>query len=423
MRRVMRRGFLVLLCGLGFIAPAAAQEAPIVRIEIEPEVVSVGEPVELRITLLAPTWFPKPPVYPSFELANAMTREPPDSSYPISARVGADTWSGILRSYEIYPLIAATYRLDAKTVTVTWADPETRSPITREVGLPTVEFRAVVPSGAEALDPYLAGRAFTITREIEGEIEGEVKALSVGDALVVRYTAELVGLAAVFLPPMFSDLRAEGAAVYAKEPVVEDGERARRVETLTFVLESSGEFTLPGVEFEWWNTTTGTIETVSVPALSLPVSGTLLSPGGATGTALTGLLLMGLGAGAVTARRWLPWLRARWRAAEQTRRCSEAHAFGELRRSLRAGEAYAIHHALLVWLERLQPGLDSRGFAREHGDTALQQGIEGVIAALYAAPSVSFDGDNLERAFMAARKDLMGRRAEATHNGLPALNP
>ena len=131
----MRHGFLALLCGLGFIAPASAQEPPIVRMELEPKVVSVGEPVELRITVLAPTWFPRPPVYPSFELANAMTRVPPDSSYPISERVGAETWSGITRSYELYPLIAATYRLAAKTITVTWADPETRSPVAREVGL------------------------------------------------------------------------------------------------------------------------------------------------------------------------------------------------------------------------------------------------------------------------------------------------
>ncbi len=44
----MRRGLLALLCSLTFIASASAQEAPIVRMEIEPQLVSVGEPVELR---------------------------------------------------------------------------------------------------------------------------------------------------------------------------------------------------------------------------------------------------------------------------------------------------------------------------------------------------------------------------------------
>ena len=73
----MRHSLFVFLSFLVFVASAFAEEAPIVRIEIEPKVVSVGEPVALTITVLAPTWFPKPPVYPSFDLANAMTRVSP----------------------------------------------------------------------------------------------------------------------------------------------------------------------------------------------------------------------------------------------------------------------------------------------------------------------------------------------------------
>lgn len=417
----MLHRLLTLLASLIFLTTASADEVPIVRMEIEPEVVSVGEPVELRITVLVPTWFAKPPIYPSFEMANAMTRLPPDSSYPTSERVGAETWSGIVRSYEIVPLIGATYRFDPKTVAVTWANPETSRPLTRDVRLPAAEFRAVVPPGAEALDPYLAGSKLTITREIEGEIEG----LSVGDALVVRYTAELEGLAAVFLPPMFSDPRAEGAAVYAKAPVFEDGNPARRVETLTFVMQSGGEITLPGVELEWWNTTTGAIETASVTALSLPVSGTLLplvEPGSRSETGMAVLLLAALGAGVVTARRWFPWLRARWQLAEEARLDSEAHAFGLLRNSLRGKDPRAIHRALLLWLGRLQPGLDARGFVRDHGDTALKHGVEGVIAALYARANVSFDGDNLESGFKTARRHLLRSRAESERSGLPPLN-
>jgi hypothetical protein len=418
----MRSGLFVFVVAVFLVASASAQEVPIVRIEIEPDVVSVGEPVELRVIVLAPTWFPKPPVYPTFELANAMTLVPPDSSYPTSERVGTETWSGISRSYEIYPLIGATYRLDAKTVSVTWSDPETRLPLTRELPLPAVQFRAVVPKGAEALDPYLAGRALTVTREIEGEIED----LSVGDALVVHYTAELSGLAAVFLPPMFNDPSVEGAAVYAKEPVVENGEPARRVETLTFVLESSGELTLPSVELEWWDTTTNTVEVAVVPTLSLPVSGTLFSvirTDSATGNAFIWVLLVGFGAGAYLLWRWLPQLRASFQSAAEMRRLTEAYAFSELRRALRTGDARTIHDAMLGWLERLNPELDAREFANDHGHTALQQGIERIIASLYANPSVPFEGDNLESAFVSARKDLLSRRAQATLDSLPELNP
>ena len=70
--------------------PASAQK-PIVRITATPKAVPVGEPVALDVTVLVPTWFPKPPGYPAFELTNTITRLPPDSSYPTSASIGRDT--------------------------------------------------------------------------------------------------------------------------------------------------------------------------------------------------------------------------------------------------------------------------------------------------------------------------------------------
>jgi hypothetical protein len=119
MIRVLAFVFLALTLN----ATVFAQEQPIVRVTVTPSSVIVGEPAELTVTVLVPTWFTRPPVYPTFELANAMTRLPPDSSYPIRERVGNESWSGIVRSYEIYPLLGATYRMAGQQLSVTFADP------------------------------------------------------------------------------------------------------------------------------------------------------------------------------------------------------------------------------------------------------------------------------------------------------------
>ena len=58
---------------------ALAQELPVVRVQVKPESVIVGEAAELTVTVLVPTWFTRPVIYPQFELANAMTRLPSDS--------------------------------------------------------------------------------------------------------------------------------------------------------------------------------------------------------------------------------------------------------------------------------------------------------------------------------------------------------
>ena len=102
---------------------ALAQGQPIVRATVSPETVNVGESAELTVTILVPTWFTRPSTYPSFELANAITRLPADSSYNIRERIGNESWSGIVRTYEIYPLLGATYRLSGLSIEVTYANP------------------------------------------------------------------------------------------------------------------------------------------------------------------------------------------------------------------------------------------------------------------------------------------------------------
>ena len=46
----------VMIIALLSSAAALAQDRPIVRAEITPETVAVGESVELKVTVLVPTW-------------------------------------------------------------------------------------------------------------------------------------------------------------------------------------------------------------------------------------------------------------------------------------------------------------------------------------------------------------------------------
>jgi len=164
----MRPAVLALLL-LASGGSAVAQD-PIVRLSVTPEDVAVGESAQMQVTVLVPTWFSEPPVYPSFELANSIVRLPPDSSYPTSERVGRETWSGIVRNYRVYPLISGRFRLGGQGVRVSYANPGS-APIAVDVPLPEATLSATVPQGAEELDPYLAGRSLMLTRDVEGDLD------------------------------------------------------------------------------------------------------------------------------------------------------------------------------------------------------------------------------------------------------------
>lgn len=402
---------------------AIAQETPIVRLTVSPESVAVGEAAQMQVTVLVPTWFPEPPVYPSFELSNAVTQLPPDSSYPTNERVGRETWSGIVRNYRVYPLLSATYRLGGDTMRVTYANPGSE-PTTIEVAVPEATLEASVPSGAEGLDPYIAGRRLVLTRELDGDLES----LEAGDAVVVRTVAELDGLPAMFLPPLSPELAFEGVSTYADEPVVEDGDLARRIEKVTLVFDAGGEFTLPSIELRWWDMGSRAIATAAVPEQSISVSGPPITPPERARRDDVDWRVLAARLAAMLVVLFLAWhllrrLRQRAREIAAAQRESEAFAFGTLLKACKHGEAKTTSRALADWLKRVDRRLDAREFARRYGDEDLSRELSALSAHLYGDSDQSVSLSALARSLKAARGRYQARPAAVSVSALPSLNP
>ncbi|MHA7815609.1 MAG: hypothetical protein ACX93N_03975 [Pseudohaliea sp.] len=419
MKRLLALAFL-----LG-TAPTGAQVDPVVRLAVKPETVRVGEALTLRVTVLVPTWFPRPPVYPDFEVANAITRLPPDSSFPTSERVGGENWSGIVREYRIYPLAAASYRIEGASMRVTYANPGD-GPVVRDVVLPPVVFRGTVPGGAEGLEPYLAGRELTLSVALEGN-DGE---LAVGDAVVLTYSAALDGLPSMFLPPLApafdAPVEAGRVSVHADAPRFEDDERlATRSERVTLLLQAGGELTVPAVALDYWNIEAGEVRSARVEALQLSVSGPAAGQvdGAAAGASRWRLPLL---AGALlflalfAIRAVMLRLRRRGIAAQ----VSEPHAFRALRRALRDGSGARQYRALQHWLTRLEPGLCPRAFARAYGDATLCAAVDALSAHCFDGSGEPLAPDRLAKALVQARQRYRrSARRRRRNDVLAPLNP
>ena len=402
---------------------ALAQEQPIVRATVSPETVNVGESAELTVTVLVPTWFTRPSTYPSFELANAITRLPADSSYNIRERIGNESWSGIVRTYEIYPLLGATYRLSGLSMEVTYANPGA-GPRTTTVKVPEVAIRGQVPAGAESLDPYIAGQSLSLRLDVEGDLD----ALEAGDAVVLEYVAELEGLPAIFIPPLAPHLEFDGVSVYADVPDVTDGTPARRSEKMTLVFNAGGEFHVPDFELRYWNTDAGAIETVAVPGLTILAEGPVATVAATEGAIQSQWRMQVAAVVAFAALIYVlfkvgPIAMSRYREAALRRRQSEPFAFTALQKALRSGDTRAAYHALLSWLERLEPGLDARRFARQYGDESLAVATDALSASLYASDAHACDHRQLAASLLAARRHYHSATPAGVRHALPPLNP
>lgn len=422
----MRRQMMVAGLLLIQVANAHAQDgAPVVLAEVEPAVVTVGEPVSLRVSVFAPTWFPQPPVFPSFELPNTLTVRPPNSGGPTSRRVGRETWSGVQRRYDIYPLTEGEFQLSGRSVRLVYADPESRAPISVDVAVPGASFSGRVPPGAEGLDPFIAGSAL----DLRQEVEADTSTLAAGDALVLRYRARLEGMPSMFLPPLFPGVELPGLSVYRDEPELSDEDGiAERLETVTLVFQGGGEFTLPARELEWWHRSGQRVETARIPPLTLRIAGVPLAsdPIADTSRVAWWWLLAGgatvLLGGAVARRPVQQWLAARQAARDHFRR-SEAYAFTLLRKRIGSGDPHLVYRALLDWLGRLDTDLTLDELSRLANDEALTRDLDALRTSLYGKGRVRSVSGSFEQLLCQVRGELLKQQQRERFGALPLLNP
>ncbi|MDJ0858665.1 MAG: hypothetical protein QNJ03_06280 [Dinoroseobacter sp.] len=316
---------LALLAILLWGAVAHAQD-PRVTVELSAPETLVGQPLDLVVTILVPTWMPKSPVYPTFEVPSLMVRLPEKSTISISDRIDGATWAGVRRTYKLYPLSAGVFRIPSQDFTLTYADPETRDPLEVTVPSPDVVFESVVPEAARGLDPLIVAEGFALEQEVEGP-----DTLSPGDAVVRTLRAAIEGTTVVMIPALIPVAETPGLRAYPAEPVITE-EEARgaisgtREEKVTFLAQTNGEAALPAIRLDWYNIGSGEIETVEVPGFVVTVEGA--SDAAAPGLSRDQILRIGAGVVVVLLiallfRRFRPridaWLskqRARWHGSE-----------------------------------------------------------------------------------------------------------
>lgn len=258
-------------------APVWAQDAeiPEIRTSLEKDTAIPGQPLIYRVTVLVPTWLPSPPVFPSYETPNVVVRLPSRASGPTSETINGETWSGVTRSYRLYPMTAGTFQIPPGTIKVTYADPDNQQPVVVDAQTDGFEITGEIPEGAQGLDPFLAAKSLTLERTVEGTPES----MKVGDALTITTTVKVTGVAPMFVPPLSDADPGDGLASYPKEPVLDEKEdrgllSGTRSEETSLVAETAGSYAIPEKSLSWYNLESGKIETATVPEIALQVTGT-----------------------------------------------------------------------------------------------------------------------------------------------------
>ncbi|MFY2826688.1 hypothetical protein [Ruegeria sp. MALMAid1280] len=328
---------------------------PQVTIEAPSEDVIVGQSAILRIKVLVPTFMPSPPVFPALEQENLLVRLPERASGPVSEPVNGETWSGVQRSYRIYPLVPGVIEFPAQDMTVTFADPETNNPTQISVPLPPIKVNSVIPDGARDLNPLIIATGFDLEQEIEGSTE-----MQAGDAVTRRLTARISGTSPILIPQLTPENQDPLLRPYPKEPRFSETEdrgilSGKRIDETVYLAQGGGKTQLPSISLQWFNLTMNSVETVSVDAVDLR----LTAPKSGPPSAET-LIRYLFWAAAIIVAVWavMRWSRPRYRrwkkVRDQAYHASAEYALVQLHKALQDQDLSAAYSALEIWKRRCE---------------------------------------------------------------------
>ena len=428
------------------LAVLAQSPGPLARTRLEPaETVTVGQPISVVVEVLVPSYFMGAPRFPDLEVPDALVVfEPRGTNF--TERVYRVTFAGQSRRYNIYPQRPGTFEIPEIPVEVRYFSD---GPTDAVVSPDPVRFGAIVPSGAEGLDPFIASTRLTL----EEVYEPKPVEIRVGDAFVRTLTVTVESALSMVLPPLAFE-SAPGLAVYPAPPLVTDsgGERGsaivgRRVESATYVAESTGVYELPEIVIGWWDVSSSRRMRASAPALELTVIASEAGPseialppeeevvdeteeGGARVSLLSRLQRFGPVIALAVLLLWCViraerWLAPRLARARDEHRISERAYFARFRNAALSNDPRATARTFMAWLDRRNESRRTaqfHDFAEAAQDPALEREARALGAVLY--------GDGSEEAWSGGRLYSRVAKARTQHererdggSSLPPLNP
>ncbi len=138
---------------------------------------------------------------------------------------------------------------------------------------PPAMFSVSVPAALEQADFWVAAPRFSV----EQSLDRETDALQPGDAFTRRIVFSANDVQAMMLPTIDAE-QLPGLASYPAPAQMSNSNNrgvtnASRTETISYIAEAPGDYLLPARDFFWWNTQTGELEILSLPAITVQVAG------------------------------------------------------------------------------------------------------------------------------------------------------
>jgi hypothetical protein len=408
-----------LLLGVPAVAQEQSPSQPFALVEVGNKEVAVGKPVKVTVTLMVPTKFSVQPEFPDYDGINVIVKASEPDMWSVSKFINGTRWTGAAQTYWFYPMQHGQFVFENTRASGLYTDPKDYSNVTADFEIKGFTFSAVVPAGAEELNPLIVADALTLEQSWDGAVDG----MKQGDAITRSLSANIEGSPVLFLPSLIQQHNSELIKSYPQPSDISENDIGKgiggtRRESVTYIARYGGEVAFPDLAIRWFNTVTGEVETVTVKGRSVVID----APAKTAEPLVTrkqvfvllGLLLCIFAIGWVYAKllhpaltRTIDELRLRWNT-------SELHAARKVLLAIREHDPDEVFRSILSW-SKLRKVTDSE--TKDFVNTLLEIGKE----RFGSGPEA--DWRKLEQAFRKMRKEAKSKDANRNKKALPELNP
>jgi hypothetical protein len=231
---------------------SSSTEAQFARVSLDRRSVYVQQPFKVTITVLTPTWYTAPLDFDNIQVPGAFIL-PFDRTEPGMFDIDGKKYAGLQFYYIVFPYKAGSFNIPSLNIVAT--TPPEGSSTSRKITLKTAPQHFTVKN-----IPNLKGAQTWFVAKNVSVHERWSKPLSnlkVGDIIERTITVEARGTLPQFIPQLQKDSLAF-ASTYLQDAELKDERddydaNGRLTQSVIYLLEKEGDFTIPSVEVQWWN--------------------------------------------------------------------------------------------------------------------------------------------------------------------------
>jgi len=232
-----------------------------------------GQRVELVITIATNGWFTGGTRLEIPEVAGLVILQTDSFASNFSENRNGHSWVIQRWTLDVFPQRAGRFAIPPVRVKLKVSGGNGNG-IEGELYSPEVSFRAELPGSLERAKHWVAAPQFSVSQHFDRELEK----LQVGDAFQREIVFRASDVLAMMLPT-FAPEKLSGLAAYPEPSQLSNKSNrgdtvAQRVERITYIVETVGEYQLPARDYFWWDTGAGELQMRFLPAVKIHVGAT-----------------------------------------------------------------------------------------------------------------------------------------------------